>query len=152
MSWIPMLPLAFTLIAFLLGTTLGDVIINEVELNPAGVEDARKSPAQAWVELYNNDKDVNIGGWSVNTADGRSVMIPEGTIIQAFDYYIVVGEPQWLAYTEILVLKNQTGAELDRTPALSDTQDNELAWTRDPDGRDTDGDGDWKFLPASSGF
>ena len=147
-----MLPLALALIVLLLGTTLGNVVINEVELNPAGVEDARKAPAQAWVELYNNDKDANIGGWSINTTDGRSVTIPEGTIIQAFDYYIVVGEPQWLAYTETLVLRNETGTELDRTPALSDTQDNELAWTRDPDGRDTNSDDDWKFLPSSSGF
>lgn len=147
-----MLPLAFALIAFLLGTTLGNVVINEVELNPAGVEGAHKAPVRAWVELYNDDKDVNIGGWSINTTDGRSVTIPKGTIIRALDYYIVVGEPQWLAYVETLVLKNETGAELDRTPTLSDARDDELAWTRDPDGRDTNSTDDWKFLPSSSGF
>ncbi len=51
MRRIPMLPLALALIALLLGTALGNVVINEVELNPAGAEGAHKSPAQAWVEL-----------------------------------------------------------------------------------------------------
>jgi hypothetical protein len=152
MRRIPMLPLALALIAFLLGTTLGNVVINEVELNPAGDESVRKAPVQAWVELYNDDKDVNIGGWSINTTDGRSVTIPEGTIIKGLDYYIVAGEPQWLAYAEILVLKNETGAEVDRTPILSDDRNDELAWTRDPDGRDTNSTDDWKYLPSSSGF
>jgi hypothetical protein len=152
MRRIPMLPLAFALIAFLLGTALGNVVINEVELNPAGDEGAHKAPVQAWVELYNDDKDMDIGGWSINTSEGRSVTIPEGTIIQSLDYYIVVGEPRWLAYTEILVLKNETGAEMDRTPTLSDDRNDELAWTRDPDGRDTNSTDDWKYLPSSSGF
>jgi hypothetical protein len=152
MRRIPKLPLAFALIAFLLGTTLGNVVINEVELNPAGDEDAHKAPAQAWVELYNGDKDMDIGGWSINTSVGRSVTIPEGTIIQSLDYYIVVGEPRWLAYTETLVLRNETGAEMDRTPTLSDDRNDELAWTRDPDGRDTNSTDDWKYLPSSSGF
>ncbi len=147
-----MLPLALALIAFLLGTTLGNVVINEVELNPAGDEGVRKAPVQAWVELYSDDKDVNIGGWSINTIDGRSVTIPEGTIIRALDYYIVAGEPRWLTYAEILVLKNETGAEIDRTPTLSDDRNDELAWTRDPDGRDTNSTDDWKYLPSSSGF
>jgi hypothetical protein len=152
MRRIPMLPLALALIAFLLGTALSNVVINEVELNPAGDEGAHKAPVQAWVELYNDDKDMDIGGWSINTSEGRSVTIPEGTIIQSLDYYIVVGEPRWLAYTEILVLKNETGAEVDRTPTLSDDRNDELAWTRDPDGRDTNGTDDWKYLPSSSGF
>lgn len=144
--------LALSLIALMLGNTLGSVVINEVELNPAGDEDARKAQALAWIELYNDDIDTNIGGWSINTSEGRSVTIPKGTIVRGLDYYTFAVEPQLLGHTEILVLKNETGAEVDRTPALSDTKDDELAWTRDPDGRDTNSTDDWKFLPSSSGF
>jgi hypothetical protein len=45
-----------------------------------------------------------------------------------------------------------SGREVDRTPGLSDDEDNEGAWTRDPDGRDTNSTDDWKFLPSSRGF
>ncbi len=61
--------------------------------------------------------------------------------------------PKWLAQSgEVLVLKNATGAEVDRTAVLSDEEDNEIAWTRDPDGRDTNSTDDWKFLACSRGF
>ena len=109
---------------------------------------------RAWIELYNNDdKAVNIGKWDVNTSTGRSMSIPEGTIIRGLEYYIIPIESLWFEYTgEILVLNNKTGIEIDRTPLLNDTQDTELAWTRDPDGRDTNSNSDWKFLASSSGF
>jgi hypothetical protein len=152
MRRILILSLALALIALLPGTTFGNVVINEAELNPPGDESGHKAPAQAWIELYNDDIDTNIGGWSVNTTEGRSVTLPTGTIILGFDYYIIIGEPQWLGHGEILILNNETGAEVDRTPALSDTRNNEFAWTRDPDGRDTNSSDDWKFLPSSSGF
>ncbi len=144
--------LALSLIVFLLGTALGNVVINEVELNPAGQDGVRKAMVQPWIELYNDDMDTDIGGWSINTSEGRSVTIPKGTVIQGLDYYIITEDLQWLGHTEILVLRNGTGAEVDRTPTLSDDKDDELAWTRDPDGRDTNSTDDWKFLPSSSGF
>ena len=79
--------------------------------------------------------------------------IPDGTIIRGLDYYIIPIEPVWFEYIgEMLVLNNETGIEIDRTPLLNDTQDTEFAWTRDPDGRDTNSNNDWKFLPSSSGF
>jgi len=78
--------------------------------------------------------------------------IPKGTIIRELDYYIAIGEPQWLGHDEVLILFDETGSEVDRTPLLSDAGDNELSWTRDPNGRDTDSPDDWKFLPSSSGF
>jgi hypothetical protein len=60
---------------------------------------------------------------------------------------------KWLAHSgELLVLRNSTGAEVDRTAVLSDEEDNEGAWTRDPDGRDTNSTDDWKFLACSRGF
>jgi hypothetical protein len=137
-----------------LGAAQGAVVINEVEANPAGDEGAFKTTITAWFELYNNDdKDVDISGWSINNSEGRSMTIPQGAIIKGLDYYVMDVRPKWLAQSgEILVLTDATGAEVDRTAVLSDEEDNEIAWTRDPDGRDTNSTDDWKFLASSRGF
>ena len=130
------------------------VFINEVEANPAGDESAFKTTITAWFELYNNDdKDVDIGGWSINNSVGRSMTIPQGAVIRGLDYYVMDVRPKWLAQSdEILVLTDASGTEVDRTAVLSDEEDNEMAWTRDPDGRDTNSTDDWKFLASSRGF
>ena len=132
----------------------GMVVINEVEANPAGDEGAFKTAITAWFELYNNDdKDVDISGWSINNSVGRSMTLPQGAVIKGLDYYVMDVGPKWLAQSgEVLVLKNATGAEVDRTAVLSDEEDSEIAWTRDPDGRDTNSTDDWKFLACSRGF
>ena len=137
-----------------LGAAQGMVVINEVEANPAGDEGAFKTTITAWFELYNNDdKDVDISGWSINNSEGRSMTLPQGAVIKGLDYYVMDVRPKWLAQSgEVLVLKNATGAEVDRTAVLSDEEDNEIAWTRDPDGRDTNSTDDWKFLACSRGF
>jgi hypothetical protein len=146
--------LTVTSIVFLLGTSLASVVINELEQDPAGNEDAFKAFVTAWFELYNNDdKDVNIGGWTINNSEGRSIALPKGTIIKGLDYYVLDVQPKWLAHGgEVLRLMDASGREVDRTPGLSDDEDNEGAWTRDPDGRDTNSTDDWKFLVSSRGF
>ncbi len=130
------------------------VVINEVEQNPAGNEDAFKTSVAAWFELYNNDdNDVDISGWSINTSEGRSMTFPQGTMIRGLDYYVLDVRPKWLTHGgEVLMLLDATGAEVDQTPVLNDEEDNEAAWTRDPDGRDTNSTDDWKFLASSRGF
>ncbi len=154
MRSIKMFLLSMTSIVFLLGVSLASVVINEVEQDPAGEEDVFKAAAPAWVELYNNDdKDINIGGWSINNSEGLSVTFPKGLIIKGIDYYSFDVQPKWLAHSGvILVLRDAAGREIDRTPVLSDNEDNEGAWTRDPDGRDTNSSEDWKFLASSRGF
>jgi hypothetical protein len=143
------------IIVIWLGAAQGTVVINEVEANPAGDESAFKTAITAWFELYNNDdKDVDISGWSIRNSEGRSMTIPQGAVIKGLDYYVQDVRPGWLAQAgEILVLTDAGGAEVDRTASLSDKEDNEIAWTRDPDGRDTNStDEDWKFLACSRGF
>jgi hypothetical protein len=139
---------------FCLGATQGAVVINEVESNPSGEESAFKAAVSAWFELYNNDnQDIDIGGWSIRNSEGRSIIIPRGTVIRALDYYVQDVRPGWLAQDgEILVLTDPSGAEVDRTAALTDEEDNEMAWSRDPDGRDTESTEDWKYLASSRGF
>jgi hypothetical protein len=146
--------LVMTSIVLLQGTSLANVVINEVEQNPTGDEGAFRAPVTAWFELFNDDGiDVNIGGWSINNSAGNSMTFPKGTIIKAIDYYVLEVQPRWLAHgSEVLILMDASGREVDRTPALSDGEDNECAWTRDPDGRDTNSTDDWKFLPSTPGF
>jgi hypothetical protein len=137
-----------------LGAAQGMVVINEVEANPAGDESAFKTSITAWFELYNNDdKDVDISGWSIKNSEGRSMIIPQGVVIKGLDYYVMDVRTKWLAQSgEILVLTDASGTEVDRTAVLSDEEDNEMAWTRDPDGRNTNSTADWKFLASSRGF
>ena len=137
-----------------LGAAQGMVAINEVEANPSGDESAFKTAITAWFELYNNDdKDVDLSGWSINNSEGRSMTLPQGAVIRGLDYYVMDVRSKWLAQIgEVLVLRSATGAEVDRTAVLSDEEDNEGAWTRDPDGRDTNSTDDWKFLANSRGF
>jgi len=137
-----------------LGAAQCSVVINEVEANPAGDEDAFKTPIMAWFERYNNDdKEVDISGWSINSSEGRSITIPRGAFVRGLDYYVIDVKPKWLVHSgELLVLQNATGLEMDRPAILSDGEDNEGAWTRDPDGRDTNSTDDWKFLVSSRGF
>ena len=142
------------IIVIWLGAAQGTVVINEVEANPAGDESAIKTAITAWFELYNNDdKYVDISGWSIKNSEDRSITLPQDAVIRALDYYVLDVKPGWLAQTgEILVLTDAGGAEVDRTAVLSDEEDNEMAWTRDPDGRDTNSTEDWKFLANSRGF
>jgi len=137
-----------------LGAAQGAVVINEVEANPAGDESAFKTSITAWFELYNNDdKDVDISGWSIKNSEGRSMTIPPGAVIKGLDYYVMDVRTKWLAQSgEILVLTDASGTEVDRTAVLIDEEDNEIAWTRDPDGRDINSTDDWKFLANSRGF
>ena len=110
-----------------LGAAQCSVVINEVEANPAGDEDAFKTPIMAWFELYNNDdKEVDISGWSINNSEGRSMTLPQGAVIRGLDYYVLDMRSKWLDHSgEVLVLQNATGAEVDRTAVLSDEEDNE---------------------------
>jgi hypothetical protein len=144
--------LALFLLAYAGTTAMGSIVINEVELNSPG--DERISKTYAWVELYNSDsKGVDISGWQIVSSGNATAVIPAGTVIPAVGYYGLTKTVEWLSHENVvLVLLTPDGVEVDRTPALSDTEDNELSWTRDPDGRDTNSTADWKFLVSSNGF
>jgi hypothetical protein len=148
------LPLLFVSLLFWAGVAHGNVVINEVESNPAGDDEAIKTNAVAWFELYNtDDKNVDISGWSIANSKGETVFVPTGTVIRGMEYFVIDASSRWLLHSgELLVLKNATGFEVDRTAFITDEEDDEGAWTRDPDGRDTDASDDWKFLASSRGF
>lgn len=127
----------------------GTIVINEVELNPAG--DDRAQGVLEWVELYNTGgEDADIGGWSLVTTHGNREIarIPPRTTIPAKGFYIQLrpetGE-QWLDnLLESVVLRDASGSEVDRTPELTDKRDDSCAWSRYPDGGP-----DWDFMVSS---
>ncbi|RLE49152.1 MAG: hypothetical protein DRJ31_05810 [Candidatus Methanomethylicota archaeon] len=125
---------------------LNHVVINEVELNPAGVDAGNE-----WVELYNpTNTAVYIGGWTIETTHGETVVvvIPEGVYLLPQSFYIVTYSGQWLDnQEESLILKDTYGNIVDATHKLSDVENNDKTWQRSPDGYDN-----WDFRYSTKGF
>lgn len=122
----------------------GNVVINEFDLNPAG-----KDAGNEWVVLYNSSEvEVHISSWTLETTHGETVTvrIPQGTIMPPKGYWTYIHSRQWLDNEdESIILKDAEGIEVDRTLVASDTNDDNLYWTRYPDGLDTNSDSDWRF-------
>ncbi len=133
-----------------IATTMAHVVINEVEQNPPG-----KDTGNEWVELYNqSDSDIDIGGWTLETTHGRTVTlwIPQGTVISAHGYSVWGYSRQWLDNKdEMVILKDSSGREIDRTPMLNDTHNDNQDWQRCPNGQDTDSPDDWRLQPSTEG-
>jgi hypothetical protein len=111
------------------------VVINEVELNPAG-DDAGKE----WVELYNPTPImIDLTGWTLQTTHGETVTvtIPQGAQISPNGYYVVTNAAQWLDnQNESIILRDKNGQQKDLTPALSDTANDDYTSQRYPEGSD----------------
>jgi hypothetical protein len=80
---------------FLSGLSAGDVVINEVmvQANSDGDDDLQ------WIELYNaGPQDVDVSGWLLTNspiqgqAKRRDLVLPEGTIISAGGYLLLVND------------------------------------------------------------
>ena len=138
------------------------VVVNEVELDPPTDQ---RTVFDEWVELYNpTDSSVDISGWRISTAHGRTVTvtIAEGTILQPKGRCVVMniqprsscnaptGNAQWLDDgDESVVLRDSAGDDVDRTPLLSDSFNDDRSWQRYPDGKDTDSSADWPFARST---
>ncbi|KYH38939.1 MAG: conserved exported protein of unknown function [Candidatus Bathyarchaeota archaeon B23] len=126
------------------------VVINEVEQNPAGADAGNE-----WVELYNpSSQPVDIGGWTLSTTHGDTVTltIPEGTIIDPGEFKVYTYSKQWLDNEdESVILRDDSGVIVDETPILNDTHNDDRAWSRHPNGHDTDSPSDWAFQPSTMG-
>jgi len=105
------------------------VVIGEVELNPAGDDN---EPGGEWVKIFNRGEEkVDVGGWTLTTTSGRSVVqtIPEGTVIEPDESYRVTRECRWLDNSdESIVLTTDTNLEVERTPPLSDDDNDGQVW------------------------
>lgn len=134
------------------GQVSNQIVINEVEQNPPG--DDRLSTTMEWVELYNpTSTTVDVGGWSLQTTHGETVTvtIAYGTTLQP-NGYCIVERGNWLDNEgESVILRNSGGGEVDRTPIISDTDNDLWSWCRFPNGKDTDSAGDWSFRISTKG-
>ncbi len=121
--------LLFTGIAIATASASSDVVIYAFDQNPAGSDKGNE-----WVTLYNpSNKSVNIGNWILQTTHGSVVTetIPEGTMLNPGAYYIYTPPYQWLDNEdESIILKDSEGKEVDRTPVLRDTKNDNRYWVR----------------------
>lgn len=126
------------------------VVINEVEINPAG--DDYKTISE-WVELYNPTAGpVHIGDWKIvsNNALKQTLTIPSGTIIDSRHYMTFSHERGWFKDVgAIIQLFNEKGEQVDQTAEITDTQNDFLTWQRKYDGHDTNISDDWKLARST---
>ena len=126
-------------------TTINQILINEVELNPAGTDTGTEK-----VELYNlSNTSIDVSGWTISSAAGRTftVVINEGTTITSKGYLIVGRDSQqWLDNTgEGIDLRNELGILIDSVGPFSDQDNDESTWQRSPDGQDN-----WAFSTSNT--
>ena len=69
-------------IALATSSASSDVIIYAFDQNPAGRDEGNE-----WITLHNpSNESVDIGNWTLETADGERETIPEGTALSPFAY------------------------------------------------------------------
>jgi len=120
------------------------VVINEVEINPPGLDTA--SPIE-WVELYNpTDEIVDISRWKISSSPSpdRTFSIPQGTMILPGEFLLFFYTSGWFTdVAEVVQLIDDQGNLVDETPFLTDVANDQTSWQRRTNGFDSDRDGDW---------
>ena len=124
-----------------------NVVINEVDTNPYG--DDSQSISE-WVELYNpTDSDVDLSGWKIasTTVLKKTLTIPDGTIIGSDKLLTFTHEKIWFTdSSESVELRNSVDEVIDKTPFISDLENDFFSWQRSYDGHSN-----WEFSLASAG-
>ena len=128
-------------------TISNNVVINEVDTNPNGDDSA--GPFE-WVELYNpTNSDVDLSGWQIasTTVLKKTFTISDGTIISPGELLTFTYQKIWFTDSnESVELRNIDGVVIDKTPSVTDLQNNFLSWQRTYDGYS-----DWEFALATAG-
>ena len=131
-------------------SAMASVVVNEIELNPpeGGAE---------WIELFNSgNESVDISSWTAIITDGswkgEFSPVPLGTILPAGGFYVLDGQESW-NHTDggYCTLYSASGEEVDRTALRLDSLGNDFTFGRNPDGYDTNTDGDWGLASATRG-
>lgn len=136
----------FSAIYYVPASAADEVLINEIELNPAGIDSGTEK-----IELYNpSNSSVNISGWTISSTEGESatLVISEGTTLSPKGYLIVGRDlQQWLDNTgEVSELRNDSGILIDSAGPFSDGANDPKTWQRSPDGQDN-----WVFSSNTLG-
>ncbi len=113
------------------------IVINEVELNPKGLDrDAE------WVEFLNvGSTAVDLAGWSLTynyPMDGAGAISTESLVIRPGQRVVFHYEGLRLRNdaNTVIRLLDPAGAVIDETPALRDVYNDGKTWQRIPDGGD----------------
>ena len=132
--------------------TSENVVINEVDINPPGDDFASITE---WIELYNpTDSEIDIGGWKVasTTVLKKTMTIPPDTVIESGQFLTYSYQNVWFTdANESVELRDENEITIDKTPALSDLQNDFTSWQRIYDGYDFDSSNDWKFATSTAG-
>jgi hypothetical protein len=124
------LTLLFTGIALATSTTLSaspDVVIYSFDQNPAGSDDGNE-----WVTFHNpSNESIDIGNWTFESTHGTPAIdwIAKGTTLYPGAYCTYTPHYRWLDNSEeAIILRNAKGEEIDRTPVLSDNENDNRYW------------------------
>ncbi|QMU55541.1 MAG: hypothetical protein GKS07_07005 [Nitrosopumilus sp.] len=152
------IPLVFSIVLFAgilvpaYAQTSETVVINEVDINPPGDDFASITE---WVELYNpTDSDVDISGWKIasTTVLKKTMTISSGTIIGPGEFLTYSYQNIWFTdANESVELRDDRDVVIDKTPLLSDIENDFTSWQRIYDGFDSDSSDDWKFASSTTG-
>ncbi|RCL32186.1 MAG: hypothetical protein DBX08_02740 [Nitrosopumilus sp.] len=152
MNHTPLLVIFAVLIAVISVPAYGElitehVVINEVDTNPFGDDSLAISE---WVELYNpTDTDVDLSGWEIasTTVLKKTFTIPDGTIISPEKHLTFTYAKVWFTdSSESVELRNPSGDIIDKTPLISDLENDFISWQRSYDGHL-----DWEFSLGNAG-
>ena len=152
------MPLVFSILLFAgilvpaYAQTSESVVINEVDINPPGDDSQTISE---WVELYNpTDSDIDIGGWEIasTTVLKKTMTVPPGTVIEPEQFLTYSFQSVWFTdANESVELRDENNIVIDKTPAITDIQNDFTSWQRIYDGYDFDNSDDWKFVTSTAG-
>ena len=152
------IPLVFSIFFFVgilapaYAQTSENIVINEVDINPHGDDFASITE---WVELYNpTDSEVDIGNWKIasTTVLKKTMTIPPNMVIEPGQFLTYSYQNVWFTdANESVELRDENGVVVDKTPALSDLQNDFTSWQRIYDGYDFDSTTDWKFATSTAG-
>jgi competence protein ComEC len=131
----------------------GHVVINEVEMNPAGADKGNE-----WVELWNaGPATVSLTGWHLHTtvSGGAWVPLPSGITLDPDEGFVfhLSGLALENASGRVISLRDAVGSVIDETSnaLLRDEANDGRTWQRVPNAQDTDSEADWLFREETGG-
>jgi hypothetical protein len=117
---------------------VGDVKINEVELNPEGSDSGNE-----WVELFNDGAKLNLTGWYL-----QNKKFDNYSLYGEIDSYYVLDSLSGLTNSnQNISLFNSSNFLIDLVIGLNDGYDDNRTWQRIPDGT-----GNFSFKDSTKGF
>jgi hypothetical protein len=128
------------------------IVINEVELNPAG-RDAGKE----WVELLNiGDSEVDLAGWSITytyRVPGTIVLSEEALMIEPGEFFVFTYPRLMLRNAEpsTIELRDPDGNVVHSASSLADEENDGRTWQRISLGDDPLLGDLWLFREATKG-